>query len=151
MLNNQRGFTLIEIIIVVVALAVISAIALPNITGSIESSRKATDLANAKLIYNATKQTIEKNNTLFVNEEITLKITEEALDNKEAHVELKKNIQNALNNEIPLPKYKNAEVGNPSYFLLKIDQKGNITVLTGSDDPAFIQLQVAPEPDMAFK
>lgn len=106
MLNNQRGFTLIEIIIVVVALAVISAIALPNITGSIESSRKATDLANAKLIYNATKQTIEKNNTLFVNEEITLKITEEALDNKEAHVELKKNIQNALNNEIPLPKYK---------------------------------------------
>lgn len=149
MLNKQNGFTLIEIIIVIVALVVISAIGLPKVTGSIDSSRKSTDIANAKLIYNATKQIIDNNN-FPIHEDILLKITEEELNNKDTYADIKQNILVALEQEIPVPKYKSSTIGKASYFLLKIDQKGNIMVLTGSDDPEFTQIQVAPEPDMAF-
>lgn len=56
MKKKQEGFTLIELIIVIAILAIIAAIAVPNILGAIENSRKATDVANAKVILNAAAQ-----------------------------------------------------------------------------------------------
>ncbi len=52
-IKNEKGFTLIELIIVIAILAIIAAVAIPNIVGAVESSRKSADIANAKVILNA--------------------------------------------------------------------------------------------------
>jgi len=49
----KRGFTLIEVIVVIGILAILSALAIPSVAGYIENSKAQTNVANAKMIYNA--------------------------------------------------------------------------------------------------
>lgn len=49
--NNQKGFTLAELLIVVAIIAVLVAIAIPVFTAQLEKSREATDLANVRAAY----------------------------------------------------------------------------------------------------
>lgn len=51
--KKNYGFTLIEVMVVVCILAVIIALAIPAIGGYYKNSRAQTNLANAKMIYNA--------------------------------------------------------------------------------------------------
>lgn len=51
--KNQKGFSLVELIIVIAILGVIAAIAIPNVTGALNDSRKQADITNAKAIANA--------------------------------------------------------------------------------------------------
>ena len=46
-LNNKSGFTLIEIIVVLIIIGVLASIALPNLFSNIPRSRAATALASA--------------------------------------------------------------------------------------------------------
>lgn len=48
--NSKRGFTLIELIIVVAIIAIIAFIAIPNFLGFIERSRMAADQANVRIL-----------------------------------------------------------------------------------------------------
>lgn len=48
MKKNQRGFTLMEMLIVVAVIAVLVAIAVPVFSGALEKSRQAVDAANAR-------------------------------------------------------------------------------------------------------
>ncbi len=52
-MKQNGGFTLVELIIVIAILAVIAAIAVPNLLGAIDKSRYTTDVANAKRIAEA--------------------------------------------------------------------------------------------------
>lgn len=54
-LKNQRGVTLVELLAVMVILGIIAAIAVPNIGGIIDKSKKDAHLANAQQIVNAAK------------------------------------------------------------------------------------------------
>ena len=49
--NNNKGFTLAELLIVVAIIAVLTAIAIPVFTQQLERSREATDMANARSAY----------------------------------------------------------------------------------------------------
>ena len=49
--NNNKGFTLAELLIVVAIIAVLTAIAIPVFTAQLEKSREATDLANVRAAY----------------------------------------------------------------------------------------------------
>jgi type IV pilus assembly protein PilA len=48
--KNKKGFTLVELLAVIVILAIILAIAIPSITGLIDSQRKSAFESNVKMI-----------------------------------------------------------------------------------------------------
>lgn len=50
-LNNKKGFTLAELLIVVAIIAVLVAISIPIFTSQLEKSRESTDAANARAAY----------------------------------------------------------------------------------------------------
>lgn len=50
-MNNRKGFTLAELLIVVAIIAVLVAIAIPIFTTQLERAREATDLANIRSAY----------------------------------------------------------------------------------------------------
>lgn len=49
--NNNKGFTLMEMLIVVAIIAVLVAIAIPVFTNQLEKAREATDEANVRSAY----------------------------------------------------------------------------------------------------
>ncbi|MBR4545525.1 MAG: prepilin-type N-terminal cleavage/methylation domain-containing protein [Oscillibacter sp.] len=49
--QNQKGFTLAELLIVVAIIAVLVAIAIPVFTKRLEASRETTDIANLRSAY----------------------------------------------------------------------------------------------------
>ena len=50
-LKNSKGFTLMEMLIVVAIIAVLVAIAIPTFTNQLEKAREATDMANLRSAY----------------------------------------------------------------------------------------------------
>ncbi len=50
-LQNKKGFTLAELLIVVAIIAVLTAIAIPVFAAQLEKSREATDMANLRAAY----------------------------------------------------------------------------------------------------
>ena len=51
MKNNNKGFTLMEMLIVVAIIAILIAIAIPTFSGSLEKARLAADEANVRAAY----------------------------------------------------------------------------------------------------
>lgn len=62
-MKDQRGLTLVELLAVVVILGIISAIAVPSITGLINKSKEDAKVAEAIQIINAAKLSHASNNT----------------------------------------------------------------------------------------
>ena len=50
-LKNSKGFTLMEMLIVVAIIAILVAIAIPTFTNQLEKAREATDMANIRAAY----------------------------------------------------------------------------------------------------
>ena len=50
-LNNKKGFTLMEMLIVVAIIAILVAIAIPTFAGALNKANAATDLANIRSGY----------------------------------------------------------------------------------------------------
>lgn len=61
--KKNRGFTLIELIVVIGIIAILAALAIPAIAGYLKSSKERTDLANGKMIYNAANAYLAANPT----------------------------------------------------------------------------------------
>lgn len=51
--TNKKGFTLVELIVVIAILAVLMMLIVPSITGYLQRSKDAVANANAKTCYNA--------------------------------------------------------------------------------------------------
>ena len=59
-IHNSKGFSLVELIIVIVIIGVLVGIAVPSYLQYVQSSRKAADIANAKLILTAAEAAYAK-------------------------------------------------------------------------------------------
>lgn len=131
-LKNEKGFTLIELIVIIAILAVISAIAVPNILNSVDDSRKTADVSNARIIATAAA-TVRTSDASYSN----LTFTDETLSTR-AGGSLT-STDNFINdvigqlNNIPEPQFHSTVVSSPSLFQITIDPNGVITVEVTDD------------------
>ncbi len=117
-IKESKGFTLVELIVVIGILAVLASIAIPNLIGMVEKSKQAKDKANAKLIGDAVTMWIVESQNSDAFNDFAVGHTNNDLQNylKASFVEL------------PFPKSKKYK--GAGYFYVDHDGEGKVRVKT---------------------
>ncbi len=68
LLKNRKGFTLIELIVVIVIIGILAAIVIPRLSGFQSTARYKADIATAKTIATASVTYMSANDVLIVDE-----------------------------------------------------------------------------------
>lgn len=74
-INNKKGFTLAELLIVVAIIAVLVAISIPIFSAQLEKAREATDAANIRSAYAEMMADYLTNETTTMSKEVSSKQT----------------------------------------------------------------------------
>ncbi len=121
--KKKKGFTLIELIIVIAIIAILAAIAIPNFLSIQRKSRVKADIASAKTIYDATSALIAEGK-ITADESVVL--------NSASTDEIAKYLQT-----IPVSQSVNGDV-----FAVKIDIDGTPETSTGKNDAKPARIEV---------
>ena len=132
-IKKKKGFTLIELIIVIAIIAILAAIAIPNFLSIQRKSRVKADIASAKTIYDATSALIAEGKIVPVKDQtITLTISREKVikGNDKADATDANDLTNYLQT-IPVPK-SNTTDGFVVDITTDVNDKSNIEVKIGN-------------------
>ena len=80
-IKNNKGFTLMEMLIVVAIIAILVAIAIPSFTAQLEKAREAADIANIRSAYaEAMVKYLDSDNATFPVTATSEKMTQKQAD-----------------------------------------------------------------------
>jgi len=133
--KKQKGFTLIEMVIVVAIIAILIAIAVPQVLKQINKSKIETDKANAKNIATAIQQWVSEGNTLSGASSWT-QITE--------NTPVTDGISKYLGSGLPKTKLRNGD------FHYQYDATNEVLKIGAPDSGGTIR-ELYPSPDPDYK
>ncbi|MBE6159677.1 MAG: prepilin-type N-terminal cleavage/methylation domain-containing protein [Lactobacillales bacterium] len=111
----KKGFTIIELLAVVIIMSLLILIILPNILNSVSNKREDVSDSAKKMIYDATDIYIKENSEIYPNtSESTYCIKLETLVNSGKLVEPIKDLKN--DKEVPLSYYVKSSVNEYNQF-----------------------------------
>ena len=119
--NNNKGFTLAELLIVVAIIAVLVAIAIPIFTNQLEKAREATDAANVRSAY-ATLVTEYLTEDLQSGDSIKVKANQKVASWQTSPVPT---INQMYNGSMVPVSFKAKTSGS---YTVAIDKSGNVTI-----------------------
>lgn len=120
--NNKKGFTLVEIIVVIVILAVLMAVAVPSVLGYISEADNAKLMAQARSVLTTAQAEVVKE-----------QVTSDGLKASEVPG-VKDKVKASLTNEVPnLKAITTLYTGKVTYDESKKDATGTAMSETGDD------------------
>ena len=138
--KKKKGFTLIELIIVIAIIAILAAFAVPKFGAIRKDAALKSDIANAKTIANAAAALIAEGE---VTTDTTGSVVSTATDTDKNGKKIADYLQNVPKTET---KYGSVEKG--AYFSITVDDKGNVKVTpTGDTTELFPELKVPATPE----
>lgn len=72
LLNNQKGLTLVELLVVIVVLGIVSAIAVPSVGGILNNAKKDGHIANAQQMVSSARLAMTVEEDFTSDNELTL-------------------------------------------------------------------------------
>ncbi|PKM50795.1 MAG: hypothetical protein CVV02_09885 [Firmicutes bacterium HGW-Firmicutes-7] len=145
--GNEKGFTLIELIIVIAILAIIAAIAIPNILNAVDNSRKGTDIANARTMASSAATFVAQADTI---DDVAGEYYFEAgavTPDDAGRDSVADAFEAYFNSRAPEPKFKTAVAGVVvDRFILTILDSGDIEIVASDDDAGTNTAELYPTP-----
>ncbi|MGE4282260.1 MAG: type II secretion system protein [Clostridia bacterium] len=133
-LKENKGFSLIELIVVIAILGVLAGVAAPNVIGYIDMSKRKADIASARTIANTVMASIAAGETSIPSSDGTYAVSEltEVIDK----------LQSA-----PKPQYD-----TDAEFIVGISSNGAVRVGVGTnDDDDTIEDELYPNVDTEYQ